>query len=608
MVERMTVLKGVAAVVGLLVVSGGALGAYAVSGGFEQPTVESVDVRWGEVTADASTIRATITVNNPNAIGVPGLVDIVYTASLNDVVIAEGEEAGVGLSPGRNRIELAIPVRNDQIPPWWVTHINRGESSTLAIEAAVRGPLGLSVPLPAQEQPVETDILGSFSSDESTEVALFGQPVLVLGERTAEWGEASAEATPVTFRAQVSNRHDHPVTFDGVGYVITMNDVTMGEGEEHDEFTVAPGETETLKIRAALETEAIDDWWISHLERDETTALTVETYAIVEGDGDDPAVELDLVTVGLDLQTDLLGGGGAGTSDATTQVGAGLAFEAPGVEVGGLSWGEVTDDATELDATVELQNPNADSPLNQLVDLTILQRATINDVLVADDETTVEDLPTGSTSVTVTATLDNSRVPEWWARHVNDNESSTIFVESTAAIDLGVTTFDLRFPNEAREFDTNLLADMNGDRNQVVTVGGSPAATVVSTSAAWGRADAQETPIDAAVTLRNDRPFAELTVSDVAYTITMNEVTVADGTDPASVTVGPGETGTLRFRMVIDSTTMSAWWVSHVRNDEVTTVDVQLTATVEVDGETEQVTFDFLGDDVTMETDILGAA
>lgn len=608
MVTGTTVLKVAAVVFGLLVVSGGALGAYALSGGVQEPSVEDVTVRWGEVTQDTSEIRATVVVDNPNAVGVPGVIDIEYTASLNSVAIAEGVKEGVGLPTGQSEIELVIPIENRKITEWWVTHVNQEEESTLAIEASVNGPAGVSFALPTQQQAFETDILGGLGSEGGDELTLLGEPFLTLGERTAEWGEATAESTPLTVSAEVTNEHDEPLRFDGVGYVIEMNGITMGEGEDMSGLTVEPGETGTLEIDAALDTGRIDDWWVSHLNANETTTLTVETYAIVDGGEDDPTVELDLIQLGMDLRTDLLGGGGASTSDVSTTVGGDLEYEPPGVSVSGLAWGEVTDATTELQASLDIDNPNTDSPLNELVDLTVHQRAAVNDVEVADETHRMEDLPAGEATESLSIAMDNAKVPEWWAAHVNNGETSTVAISSTADVDIGVTTFELDVAQQEQSFSTDMLAGMNADRSRTLSVDGDEVATVTSTAASWGEATAQETPIDAEIALQNVRDRVDVTVSDVSYTMTMNDVTVADGTDPASITLEPGASGSLEFTMTIDSQRMDEWWISHIENGEETTLSVTLSATIEAGGETEQVTIDFLGGDSTVTTDILGSA
>ncbi|MFB6353535.1 MAG: LEA type 2 family protein [Halobacteriales archaeon] len=602
---RSTWLKAAVIGLGLVLLLGGALGAYALSGGVQQPTVEDVSVRWGEVTQETSIIRATVVIENPNPFGIPGVIDIGYEASLNDVTIAEGRKRGVGLSPGRNELELAIPVENEKISDWWVTHVNNGERSTLTIQPTVEGPLGLSYALPAQQQTVETDVLGALAGQGRTEVVLAGEPLLTVSDWTAAWGDANGTVTPVTLTAQVTNAHDRPVTLDGVGYRVEMNDVTLGEGVDRSGFSVDPGETETLEIRAALRTERFDRWWVSHLRHDETTTLSIGTTAVVAGDGDDPTVHLDLVSMQLELSTDLLGGGGATTSDRSTQVGP-RGLEPPSADIAALAWGDVSEAVTELEATVAVRNPNTRSALNELVDLTIRQRATVNGVPVANGTAAIEDLPAGQSNVTVTAELDNGKVPTWWARHVNNGESSTVTVNATALVDLGATVIERPLSVQDRRFSTDLLAGMNRDLDRTLAVRGRTVATVLSTDAAWGHADAQAAPIDASVTLRNERRRVPLSVSDVSYAITMNDVTVANGTDPASVTLRPGRTGTLEFTMVLDSGRMDEWWVSHVENGERTALNATVTVTLEAGGETERVTLDLLGGNATIETDVLG--
>lgn len=308
MVSGLTVLKAAAVVVGLLVVSGGALGAYALSGGFQEPAVEEVDVRWGEVTADTSEIRATVVVENPNPVGVPGVIDIEYTASLNGIAIAEGVKEGIGLSTGQSEIELVIPIDNQQLPPWWVTHINAGEQSTLSIDATVSGPMGVAFDLPTQQQAFELALLDAMRSEGGTEVSMFGQPILHLGETTAEWGEATADETPLTVTTAVTNEHSEPIELTDVSYVIEMNGLVMGEGEGLPGLTLEPGETETLELNALIDTQRIDEWWVSHLDNGEETTLSVELTVTVESGDQRETVTIDFLGGDETVSTDILGG------------------------------------------------------------------------------------------------------------------------------------------------------------------------------------------------------------------------------------------------------------------------------------------------------------
>jgi len=220
----------------------------------------------------------------------------------------------------------------------------------------------------------------------------------------------------------------------------------------------------------------------------------------------------------------------------------------PTIDVGELAWAEVTDAETPLEATLAIDNPNVDSPLNELVDLTLQQSVSINEVGVADETSQIEDVPEGNTMQSIELGLDNSKVPQWWAAHINNRETSTISIQSSASVDAGVTTFELDLPARESSFTTDLLADTNGDRGQTLTYGGEPAATVVSTSATWGQAPPQDTPIDASLELQNERDRFDTTISNLTYTMTMNDVTVADGTDTASVTLAPANRGRWRSR------------------------------------------------------------
>src|SRR6056297_2357207 len=98
---------------------------------FERPTVEGSEYAWGEVTDATTEIETTVVVNNPNPIGLPGIVDVSYTATLNDVTLATGQRSGVGFGTGTNTIDLTAEMRNERIANWWVTHVNGGEESTL---------------------------------------------------------------------------------------------------------------------------------------------------------------------------------------------------------------------------------------------------------------------------------------------------------------------------------------------------------------------------------------------------------------------------------------------------------------------------------------------
>ncbi|WP_229124900.1 LEA type 2 family protein [Halapricum desulfuricans] len=276
------------------------------TGVLAQPTVESIDTRWSDATNETTLVETQARVDNPNPIGTPGVVSVEYTASLNDVVLVDGEKSGIGLSPGENTIEFTAPMDNDRIADWWVTHVNNGERSTLTIEPKASGP-GVSQSLPEQTSTVATDLLSSFESAEEEAVTVDGEPLLVLGDRNASWGEATDETTPLRLNVDLDNAHDQPVTLSGIEYVVTMNNVTLGEGTTTDSVDLEPGESEALTVDAALETDAFADWWPTHVRNDETSRMRVTLYGLVERDGEQVRMPIRLYQQRLEFETDLLG-------------------------------------------------------------------------------------------------------------------------------------------------------------------------------------------------------------------------------------------------------------------------------------------------------------
>ena len=566
------------------------------------PGVESVSSEWGAVSTETSEVRVTVSVHNPYPVAIPRVVDIGYVARLNDVVVAEGREEGVGLAPGRNTLRLSIPVRNDRIDDWWVTHVERNERSTMTIDARVEGPLGYSSPVPVQSQRIETAFLASLSTAEAVEVEVAGEPFVVIADQRAEWGEATAEATPVGFTANLTNEHDAPIRFDGLGYVVRTNDVVLGQGTQLEPVNVSPGETGTLSVAATLETQRMPAWWVTHLRQGERTNLSVVVFGVVDPAGGVP-VEVPLLERTAVIETDLLGTGES-TFEPGVDAAPALDVTQPTVGETTLRWGAVTDETTAVEATVAFTNPNADSALADLLALDLTHDVAINDVPVASGATHVDRLPTGEGTLTVVAELENSRVPEWWARHLNRGEHSTVRFDTGGRVDAGMTTFAVETPAEERQFSTNLLADLNSDQPGGVTLQGRRVLEVRSTRASWGRATPDAAPIRTSVRVRNDGPVA-VTVRDLSYRVVLNGVVLADRDAPGSWTVAPGTTGRVDPTLVLDNARMAEWWPTHVRNGETSRLTVEVRATVEADGRSGRVTIDALGADYTVRTDVL---
>jgi len=595
---RRTVAAGVGGLLVLALLVGGGLAMT-----YDQPRLDSMSSEFGDVDRDAAEMNTRVVVQNPNSRALPGGLDLGYTVTLNGVEVASGSEQGVRIGPGTNTIETTARFDNSKIPAWWVTHVNNGEETTMRTQATVGLVAGRGPSLPAQERTIETDLLGPLSEEGESTVRVGESDVLVVGDQRAEWGEADAETTPIRFSSELENVHERPVTLDGTEYEVRMNGVVVGEGETTDGIELAPGESGTFAVDAAIDTQKMREWWVAHLRNGESTDLQIAVYAVVDDGEQRTRLPLTVFERRATFDTDLLGSGQTSVELVDSEAAPG--FEEPRVEDTASDWGAVRDDETDIETTVDLVNENDDA-FTDLLTLEIHQRTSLAGVTVAEGTERVDELPQGAGQSELTTTKPHSVVPEWWAAHLRNGEVSQTRTEVTADADVGVTTLPLELENRSSTVETGLLADLNDDsRRAVRTDSGRQVLTVHSTSAEWRNPTADSATVVVEADLENENRISDVTIREVDYVVDINTVRLADDRAPQEHTLAPGERRTVEFTITLDNSKMEAWWPTHIENDEMSTLDREVVATVEADGRTERVELEFLSGETTVETDLL---
>jgi LEA14-like dessication related protein len=301
---------GVAAAVLVAVV----VGAFGV-GVIGTPGVGTVENRFTGVSENTTTVGTAITVSNPNPIGVTlGGTTIDYTVSMNDVAVASGEKRGVSLGRGNTTLQFDTTMQNSKIPPWWVSHITNGERTRVTIDANLTDSLAgdRSVTI-RQNRTVETDILGQFNSTETRPVdadkPFVPDPVLYVNETRGSWDRnaVTRSETPMDIEFDVYNPKPVPYTVTKIGYTTYMNDIRVGTGETDRERVIFPGERETVDITTRIDNDNLDQWWVSHLQRNQNTTMYVDFYLVVEGAGEQFRVDLDAIDYETPIETDIFG-------------------------------------------------------------------------------------------------------------------------------------------------------------------------------------------------------------------------------------------------------------------------------------------------------------
>jgi LEA14-like dessication related protein len=308
-----TAAVGIGAVVGVAFALG-ALGA---------PSVVAVHNAFGGVDAAATVVETDVVVHNPSPIGVR-LDDLAldYRVEMNGLSMAAGRREGVAIGPGNATLGFTTEMRNERIPAWWVSHLRRGERTDLAVRATVRsGTLGREHSFTPATRAIETDVIGAFNSSAdrpvNADAAAVEDPVAWINRTNATWGNVTAERTPIRVEFVVYNPKPYPLTVTELAYDVRMNDVAMGEGRTDRTYVVPPGERRTVEALLILDNYRLDEWWVSHLEADQTTRLRIDFAARIDAGAATVRVPLRGMTYEKTIETDFFGTkGGNGSNES----------------------------------------------------------------------------------------------------------------------------------------------------------------------------------------------------------------------------------------------------------------------------------------------------
>jgi LEA14-like dessication related protein len=289
------------------------------------PSVAGVENRFGGVNETATVVESNLTVTNPNPVGASlGGLTVDYAVEMNGIRMATGSKEGVSLSTGRSRLPLTTTVANERIPTWWVSHVRNDEETTLTVDAAVHSSTaGASFGAPKVERSVDTDLLSQFDSTETRPVnassAVASDPVLYVNETRAAWGDVTANATELDVTFVVYNPKPYPVGTTEIGYDIGMNGVALGEGATESGVVIPPGETRTVETTTRIRNGNLDEWWVTHIERNQVSELRIDFSARLDLRATTVEVPLSALTYTKTVETDVFGtkSGANGTRTAT---------------------------------------------------------------------------------------------------------------------------------------------------------------------------------------------------------------------------------------------------------------------------------------------------
>jgi LEA14-like dessication related protein len=353
-----TIRVAVTLVAGLGLVVGGAF----VGGLLGVPSVEQIDNQFGEVNDTHTEVQTDLVIHNPNPVSVRlGGTSVNYTVAMNDIRMASGDKRGVGVGTGNSTVNLTTFLHNERIPAWWASHVRGGEHTNLTVSATVQpGFVGQSATFQPAAETIETDLLGQFNSTEdrpvNAEMPLVEDPVLVVQRTNASWGTVTDTETPIDLEFEVYNPKASPVVVSNVGYDISMNDVPVGSGELEETESIPGKSARVVETPTVIDNENLDEWWVTHVENDQTTELRIEFYAELElpGSTETVRVPLDELTYTQTIETDMFGnedGSGGGDASGNETAADGTTTATTTSDGSTTTTGSTTTDSTTADGT-----------------------------------------------------------------------------------------------------------------------------------------------------------------------------------------------------------------------------------------------------------------
>jgi len=278
-------LAALAAGVGIyLVLSGWLLGVTV------RACIKSIQHRWGPVNETTTIVVSTVVIHNP-APSSATLRELSYKIYLNGVEFAQGKNTEALEIPagGDARLELITAIQNSKIPTWWVSHVRAGERTEARIEgSATVEAVGQTLTVPfSHTETFETDLEEQMDIDEPFDIVLVSLPLvgdikITVKKVETSWGEVTDAYTQLVHEAHIYNPNDFSIPATSMRYVVTANGVHIAEGEQPLDVVLGPRTITTIRFYTYIDNSRLIDWWVTHVQHNETTHVAARIYATWE--------------------------------------------------------------------------------------------------------------------------------------------------------------------------------------------------------------------------------------------------------------------------------------------------------------------------------------
>lgn len=247
-----------------------------------------------------------------------------------------------------------------------------------------------------------------------------------------EWGAVNADRSEVETEIMVDNPLFLRVgdAAASVAYSITLNGVQFASGRKEEVHL--GGQNGTVRMSIWMNNDRIPEWWVTHVNDDETSTVTVDPTVRLKYGG--VRIPAERWTRERTFHTDLLE---PLETDRPRRFAA-LDRTVLVVNETDARWGHATAERTPIYASATVTN-SLPVPL-PITDVRYTVR--MNGIVVGQGEAATQTLiPAGSTQrLEASAYIDNSKLDEWWVTHLRNNETTRLSVSFDANVEIGGST------------------------------------------------------------------------------------------------------------------------------------------------------------------------
>jgi len=262
---------------------------------------------------------------------------------------------------------------------------------------------------------------------------------------TNSWGDITADNSEIKTNIVVDNPNAFTIPIKSVEYEIFMNDVSMGSGHSVGEASLPAKSEHTITILTGLENNKIPQWWVTHIRRGEDSDVKINGNIVFDLKITEYKYPLEQTISA--VRTNILGGKKSYQVDETS-----LEPQLRSIE---NSWGEVTDDFTEIRTKMVMYNP-------QLIPIYIERikyEIYMNDIKMGSglSEETILLEPRSDTEISFDTKLENDKLDDWWVTHLKNGERTSLEIKSELVYTVAGKEFTIELPVQKETLETDIL-------------------------------------------------------------------------------------------------------------------------------------------------------